>query len=202
MSTNKNPMTETKVVIKDVTLSYVHVLKPYAGDIGDAKYSCVVIIPKTSTENLGKIKAAINAAYDNGVNEKWGGKALDKKTLKQPLRDGDAERPDDETFKGCYFINASSKTKPNIIDIHRRDLTEPGAEEEVYSGMKAHVSVNFYAFDAKGNRGIACGLNNLCKTADGEYLGGRSSAENDFEGLLGDEAKPEDKGDDDGWGGI
>jgi hypothetical protein len=31
-----------------------------------------------------------------------------------------------------------------------------------------------------GNRGIACGLNNLQKLKDGESLGGRVSAEVDF----------------------
>lgn len=82
-------------------------------------------------------------------------------------------------------MNANSKMRPGIIDMNRRDLTEPGAEEEVYSGMIAHVSVNLYAYDAKGNRGIACGLNNILKVKDGPFLGGRSSAENDFADVLG-----------------
>lgn len=184
----KNPATETKVLIKNVTLSYVHVLRPFAGDNGgEAKYSCVIIIPKTDTATIGALKVAIKAAYDKGTSEKWQGKAPALSSIHQPVRDGDNERPDDEVFKGCYFMNASSKMRPGVIDINRRDLAEPGLEEEVYSGMKAHVSVNFFAYDAKGNRGIACGLNNICKCGDGTFLGGRTSAESDFDSLLGSE---------------
>ena len=51
---------------------------------------------------------------------------------------------------------------------------------EVYSGCYARVSVNFYAFNSNGNRGIACGLGNIQKVRDGEPLGGRSSAADDF----------------------
>ncbi|NMC34274.1 MAG: DUF2815 family protein, partial [Veillonellaceae bacterium] len=37
-----------------------------------------------------------------------------------------------------------------------------------------------YAFNSNGNRGIACGLNNIQKLRDGEPLGGRSRPEDDF----------------------
>lgn len=191
-----NPATDTKVVIKDVVVSYVHVLKPWSGDnSSEAKYSLVIIIPKSRKDLIGQIKTAINNAYHKGVTDVWAGKAPAVATLKHPLRDGDVERPEDPVFKDSFFINANSKTRPGIIDLQRRDLTEPGLEEEVYSGMIAHVSTNLYAYDAKGNRGIACGLNNICKVKDGTFLGGRSSAETDFadflpganEGAAGDE---------------
>lgn len=186
MSEVKNPSTEAKVLIKDVVLSYVHIIKPWSGDgTSEKKYSAVILIPKTRSETIGQIKAAINIAYQKGINDVWAGKAPATATLKHPLRDGDVERPDDPTFKGCFFINANSKMRPGVIDMNRRDLTEPGAEEEVYSGMIAHVSVNLYAYDAKGNRGIACGLNNILKVKDGTFLGGRSTAENDFADVLG-----------------
>ncbi len=54
-------------------------------------------------------------------------------------------------------------------------------EDEVYSGCYARVSVNFYGYNAAGNKGIACGLGNVQKVEDGERLGGGSSAEEDFE---------------------
>ncbi|MNV25452.1 hypothetical protein D3C71_1165480 [compost metagenome] len=57
---------------------------------------------------------------------------------------------------------------------------------EVYSGCFGRVSLNFYAFDTKGNKGVAAGLNNVQKMSDGDYLGGRSSAEDDFDELEGD----------------
>ena len=46
--------------------------------------------------------------------------------------------------------------------------------------MYGRASISFYAFNANGNKGIACGLNNLQKISDGEPLGGKASAESDF----------------------
>lgn len=178
---SENPRTATKVKFTNVTLAYVHALKPYATENGgDAKYSVVIIIKKDRTDTIAAVKAAINAAYEEGINSKWAGKAPSKSTLRSPLRDGDVDRPDDPDFKGCYFINASSKNRPGVIDTHNRDLTEPGMEEEVYSGMIAHVTTNFFAYDAKGNKGISCGLNNICKSGAGTFMGGRVSAASDF----------------------
>ena len=51
---------------------------------------------------------------------------------------------------------------------------------DVYSSVYDGASINLYAFNSNGNRGIACGLNNLQKIADGEPLGGKSRAEDDF----------------------
>ncbi|BFL15915.1 hypothetical protein K190097F3_14160 [Enterocloster clostridioformis] len=50
----------------------------------------------------------------------------------------------------------------------------------MYSGVYGRASISFYAFNSSGNRGIACSLNNLQKIADGEPLGGKSRAEDDF----------------------
>ena len=50
----------------------------------------------------------------------------------------------------------------------------------MYSGCVGRASINMYAYNVNGNRGIACGLNNLQKLADGTPLGGKSRAEDDF----------------------
>ena len=52
---------------------------------------------------------------------------------------------------------------------------------EVYSGVYGRASITLYAFNSNGNKGIACGLNNLQKIRDGEPLGSRSRAEEDFD---------------------
>lgn len=57
----------------------------------------------------------------------------------------------------------------------------PLGENDVYSGCYARVSLNFYAFNTNGNKGIACGLGNIQKVDDGERLGGGASAEEDFD---------------------
>ena len=82
-----------------------------------------------------------------------------------------------KTYKDSYFINANSATAPGIVDAARQPILE---RSEVYSGVYGRASINFYAFNSNGNKGIACGLNNLQKISDGEPLGGKTRAEDDF----------------------
>lgn len=147
---------------------------------GAPKYSVSLIIPKSDTKTIEKIQAAIQAAYDEGQGKlKGNGKSVPAlSVLKTPLRDGDAERPDDEAYADSYFINANSGTAPGIVDADRQPILE---RSEVYSGVYGRASINFYAFNSNGNKGIACGLNNLQKIKDGEPLGGKSRAEDDFD---------------------
>lgn len=175
------PIIATKVITGPQTRwSYANVWDPKSINGGAPKYSVSLIIPKTDTATLEKIRAAIQAAYEEGESKlKGNGKsvpALD--TIKQPLRDGDKERPDDEAYANSYFINANSSTAPGIVDAARQPIID---RSEVYSGVYGRASINFYAFNSNGNKGIACGLNNLQKIRDGEPLGGKSSAESDFD---------------------
>ena len=124
-------------------------------------------------------QAAIEAAYKEGEAKlKGNGKSVPAlSVLKTPLRDGDAERPDDEAYKNAYFVNANATSAPGIVDA---DLNPILTRSEVYSGVYGRASITFYAFNSSGNKGIACGLNNLQKIRDGEPLGGKASAESDF----------------------
>ena len=134
-----------------------------------------LIIPKSDTKTI----AAINQAIDNAIRDgaaKFGGKIPPKGALKLPLRDGDTER-EDEAYRDAYFINANSTTAPQIVDRSVQPILD---RSEVYSGCYARVSINFYAFNSNGNRGIACGLGNIQKVRDGEPLGGKTSAADDF----------------------
>ncbi len=189
--------TDTKVVTGKVRLSYTHVFEPQSIDGGDEKYSTAILIPKSDKETLRKIKAAVDAALELGKS-KWGGKI--PANAKKPLRDGDEERPEDEAYAGHYFLNASSKNKPGIAKPIGKDaegktkFQEITDTTEVYSGCYAKVSLNFYPFDAKGNRGVAAGLNNLVKVQDGDFLGGRSNVKDDFA-----DEEFDDLGDDDNF---
>lgn len=160
--------------------SYVNAWEPKSINGGAPKYSVSLIIPKSDTKTIEKIQAAIQAAYDEGQGElKGNGKSVPAlSVLKTPLRDGDAERPDDEAYADSYFINANSGTAPGIVDADRQPILD---RSEVYSGVYGRASINFYAFNSNGNKGIACGLNNLQKIKDGEPLGGKSRAEDDFD---------------------
>lgn len=146
---------------------------------GTPKYSVSLIIPKSDTVTVDKINAAIQAAYTEGESKlKGNGRSVPPlSAIKTPLRDGDIERPDDETYKNSYFINTNSATAPGIVDADRNVILE---RSEVYSGVYGRASINLYAFNSNGNRGIACRLNNLQKIKDGEPLGGKSRAEDDF----------------------
>ena len=177
MSKFTNPM---KVITgKDTRWSYANVWQPKSINGGTPKYSVSLIIPKSDTITLGKIKAAIEAAYKEGEAKlKGNGRSVPAlAAIKTPLRDGDAERQDDEAYANSYFVNANSTTKPGIVDADRNEIID---SSEVYSGVYGRASINFYAFTSNGNRGIACGLNNLQKIRDGEPLGGHASAAEDF----------------------
>lgn len=146
---------------------------------GAPKFSVSLIIPKSDTKTVEKIKAAIQAAYEEGQSKlKGNGKSVPAlSVIKTPLRDGDTERPDDPAYAGCYFINANSSAAPGIVDADRQPILD---RSEVYSGVYGRASISLYAFNSNGNRGIACGLNNLQKIKDGDPLGGKSRAEDDF----------------------
>ncbi len=159
--------------------SYANVWDPKSIDGGKPKYSVSLIIPKDDTATVNKVKAAIQAAYEEGEGKLKGtGKTVPAlSAIKNPLRDGDIEKPDDAAYANAYFINANSATAPGVVDADRQPILE---RSEVYSGVYGRASINFYAFNVNGNKGIACGLNNLQKIRDGEPLGGKSSAESDF----------------------
>ena len=170
----------TKVITGPKTRwSYCNVQQAKSISGGTPKFSVSLIIPKSDTVTINKIKVAIQAAYTEGESKlKGNGKTVPPlSVLKTPLRDGDTERPDDPAYADSYFINANSATAPGIVDADRQTIID---HSEVYSGVYGRASINLYAFNSNGNRGIACGLNNLQKIADGEPLGSKSSAEDDF----------------------
>ena len=172
---DKNNNNPCKVITGKCRLSYEHVFEAASINGSDPKYSACIVIPKTDKATLAKIQAAVNAAIQDGIKSKWKGKK--PVNLKLPLRDGDAERPDDEAFSGCYFLNANANRAPGIVDLARNPILD---REEVYSGCYCRFSVNFYPFSASGNNGVAVGLNNVQKVADGERWAGGSRAEDDF----------------------
>lgn len=178
-TTGSKTENSTKVVTGKVRFSYCNVFEPTAMSEGDTpKYNVCILIPKTDTVTIAKIKAAIEAAKQIGKAKLADKNGKIPANLKLPIRDGDLERPDDETFENCLFINANSLRKPSIVD---EELDPIMDKEDFYSGCYGRASLNFYAFNVQ-SKGIAAGLNNLQKLEDGEHLAGGSSAEEDFGG--------------------
>lgn len=169
----------TRIITGKVRFSYANVFQPTAIDEGQTpKYNIAILIPKTDKKTLTAIDKAVQNAIAAG-STKLGDKngKVNKATLKLPLRDGDVDRPEEEAYAGHMFFNASSTRKPGIVDADRLEIISP---DEFYSGCYGRASINFYAFNASGNKGIAAGLQNLQKLADGERLDGSTAAEDDF----------------------
>lgn len=173
----------TKVLTGECRLSYVNLTAakvPQQG--GDPKYSVTLLIPKSDAATKADIDASIKAAYEDGVNKKWGGARPQPRGI---VHDGDGLRPSGLPFgdecKGHWVINTSSKNKPQVVGID--NINCELAPQDIYSGMYARVTLNFYAYDTAGGKGVGCGLGNVLKTRDGEPLGGGASASTDFAGL-------------------
>ena len=172
----------TKVITGVCTFSYLNCWEPKAIEGGKPKFSVSLVIPKSDTRTVEKIRSAIKAAYEEGASKlKGSGKSVPAlSAIRTPLRDGDKDRPDDEVYKGCWFINANSKTAPQVVDRHVQPIID---RSEIYSGVYARVSISLYAFSVNGNKGVACGLGNIQKIRDGEPLGGHTNASNDFDAV-------------------
>ena len=178
---NQKNFSATKMVIP-CRISFANIWEPKAINGGDEKYSVSCLIPKSDKKTIAHIQKAIEAAKEDGKTRKWGGKI--PPNLKLPLRDGDIDRPDDENYEECFFINATSKDAPQVVDRKVNPILDPMM---VYSGCYCNVSVNFYAFHANGNRGVAAGLGNIQFVKDGERLSGKASADADFNALVDDD---------------
>ena len=176
----------TKVLTGEVRLSYVHLAEPYQNKQGgDPRYQVTLLIPKTDTVTKADIDASMAAAYEDGVQNKWKGA---RPQLKNALiYDGDGNKTDGTPFgpecKGHWVITASSPQtrKPQVVDIS--NINVELAPTEIYSGMYARVTLNFFSFDSHGSKGVGCGLGNVMKTRDGEALSGGASAASDFAGI-------------------
>lgn len=176
---NQNPQ---HVVTGRVRLSYVHLFTPYVNPNGNGepKYSVTILIPKSDVATKQRIDAAINAAIQQGINEKFNG--VRPPVLAIPIHDGDGVRPSDgmpfgDECKGHWVLTASSKQKPEVVDLNLNPIIN---QTEVYSGIYARVSMRFFPYNSNGKKGIGCGLGNVQKLEDGEPLGGRTTAASDF----------------------
>lgn len=163
----------TKCIIP-CRLSYLNCFSPVSVNQGEPKYSVSMIIPKGDTQTIAAINKAIDQAKKDFI-PKWGGKI--PKDLKMPLKDGDVERPEDEAYKGCYFLNANSSYSPQVVDTQVEPITD---KSQIYSGCYGNVSVNFYGYNTNGSVGIAVGLGNIQLTRQGEPLGDRTTAKDEF----------------------
>ena len=174
-----------RVLTPECRLSYANLVTskaPANNPNADPKYSVTLLIPKTDAIKA-ELDAARAAAADAAVNEKWGGTRPAR--LESVVHDGDGLRPNGEPFgpecKGCYVVTASSKNKPYVCGIDNTNCEL--APTDIYSGMYARVSINFYGYNSAGKRGVGCGLRGVMKTRDGEPLSGAVVTASEFAGV-------------------
>lgn len=170
----------TKVVTNKVRFSYLHAFEPQTPQGGgDPKYSATLLIPKSDTDTINKIRAAIAEARE-AFCAKNGANALPAKPT-NTVHDGDGLRESGEPYgeecRGCYVLTVSSKTKPVVVDSARNPILDA---TELYSGCYGRACINFYGYSRNGKKGISAGLNSLQKLYDGEPLGGAAGSANDF----------------------
>ncbi len=176
------------VVTPPFRVSYPALFTAKKNDLnGKMEYSVVALFKKG--EDLTKLKNAVKECIEAKFGKdqaKW------PKNMRTPFRDQkEREKLNEETGKmvlpegyeeGAIFINLKSSQRPGIVD---KDVQPILDQSEFYAGCWAQASVNAFYYDQKGNKGVSLGLQNIQKVKDGDPLGGRTKAEDDFAPIAG-----------------
>lgn len=184
-TTNKEGIMEDRTfVTNEARLSYCTLCKPAARNAGEVeKYSVTVLVPKTDTATMSRIRAAVDAAKKRGADTCWNGQI--PPVCPDPVHDGDGQRPSDgmpygDECKGHWVFTSScdASHKPEIVDANRNPIID---QSEIYSGMYGRVCVTAFPYNNNGRKGVGFSLGPVQKTRDGESLGGTTiSAEAAF----------------------
>lgn len=172
-------LSNTQMTTGEVRLSYAHLYDPYSNNGGDPKYSVTVLMPKTDVQAKARLDAALEAAKQKGIAEKWNG--VLPPVVASAIHDGDGVRPNGEPFgaecKGHWVFTASSKNPVSLVDASMNPIVQKG---ELYSGCYARVCVSLFPYNSNGKRGIGIGLEAVQKLRDGDPLGGGVSVADAF----------------------
>lgn len=182
-------------------LAFPEVFEPKAFDGGEAKFSVTLLFPKdgarlisrdelydeTKADLLGLRKLVFEAITNSWGTEKqkWPSNLrVDPRTYVSPngkdgwpVRDGDAV--DWDGFEGHWFIRATSKKRPGVLNAGKHEILDPG---EVFGGLICRAQINAYPYDNK-SKGVSFGLSNLqiLKDDGTTYESGRQKASEAFE---------------------
>ena len=171
----------SKVNTPEFRVAFPQVFRPKRNDLnGKDEFSLVALFPK------GADLTPLKEAAETAMIKKWGPDQKKwPKPLRSPFRDqGDREKIKDGKAtlpqgyeKGAIYLNLRSNQRPGIVDQNVQDIID---EADFYGGCWARASINAYAYDTAGNRGVAFGLGNVQKLRDGDAFGNRTKPEDDF----------------------
>ena len=164
-----------KVITEVVRLMYPNVFEPKVMSAGEAKYSAMILIPKSDVVTVQRINDAIIEAENYGV-KKYGDAFL-VGYRRKPIYDGSERAQKHPLYNENFIINAKNANPPQIVD---RNLVEITDSREIYSGVYVRVSLYFFPYNKHGAKGIAAGLGNIQKIKDGESYGFYCNAASEF----------------------
>lgn len=172
------------VITGVVRFNYLNVLEKR-----EDKYSVCLIIPKEDKATIEDIKGSIEYVFTEKEDTIFKNGLSDSEKYKI-IHDGDLEKPNNPNYKDCYYINAKTNFKPEVLDLKTRKIIED--ENGIYNGCYGYANIRFFAYNKKGNRGIGCSLINLAKLKDGEKINSHKNAKETFEFLMYEEDKYND----------
>lgn len=192
-------MAELKKVVTPVfRLSFPQVFEAEGFDGGAKKFSATAVwTPAKFSAKDKKRWKAMRALLDAESMSEFKKKIKDlPDNIRKGIRDG-AEKADMEGYgDGTKFATLSSKMRPGVVDADREPIgPEHNNQDEIYPGCYCRATVAVYSYNNKG-KGVALGLQNLQKVADGVRLDSRTDAAEDFEDDI-DEQWLEDNDEDD-----
>lgn len=169
-----------KIITPVFRLSYPSLFETSTFGDGGPKYSCSAIwdpsmFSAKDKQRWTEMQKAMNelsiAAFKKPLKEL-------PANIKRGIRNGN-EKPDDAAYgEGTFFASLTSKHKPGIVDSQRVEITDAD-RDQIYPGCYVRATVVPFSYDNQ-SKGIALGLQNIQKVAEGERLDGRTSANEDF----------------------
>ena len=183
----------SKPITPEFRVAFPSVFSARRNDLnGKDEYSIVALFP------LGADLSALEAVALSALKTKFGDdqKKWPEK-LRTPFRDqGDrAKKNDDGTVnlpsgyvKGAKYLTLRSNQQPGLIDGKKNEIID---QSDFYGGCWARATINAYAYDTKGNRGVSFGLGNIQKLRDDDPFGNRTKATDDFSAVVVDEKASE-----------
>ena len=170
------------VITPEFRAGYVGLFKasaPKDDPNGKKKYSIRALFPPNT--DLSELKGEAQKA----ATEKWG--SAIPKALRSPFRtNGELETPVAGVPEDWIVMSftANEDRRPGIVDANLQDVID---ESVVYSGAWYRAEVRAFAYEARGNKGVSFGVQNVQKMRNDEPIGaGRKPASKVFSKVGGD----------------